>query len=119
LVPLVHAESVVEMDLRDPLVCAVLTVPWDLLASLVVLVNLVHQDSPVHLGLRETWADLETREALVYKDPEENLANLVFLARMVKWDLQERMEAMERRVDLVPLELQDHLDSLDQEVSPV
>lgn len=98
------------------LVYAALTGPWDRLESQVVLANLGHQAFLELRERRETWEDLATKAALVFRDPEESLANLEFQESQEKWDPPARMEAMERRVDQDLLVLLGHQAFLDLEV---
>lgn len=90
-----------------------------LLESPVRLENLDHQVSLVRLDLREIWEPLDPKEVQVCKDLEETLASLEILVNLAKWDLQEKMVSMERKVVLEAREHLVLLDSLVQEESLV
>jgi hypothetical protein len=86
---------------------------WDPLESLVVLVNLDHLDSLVHLVQRETWELQETRVALDFRAQEERLENRECQVSQERWVHQERMVPMVKRVAQEIQEPQVHQDFLD------
>jgi len=92
---------------------------WALQENLAVLVNLDHLGSLALQGPREIWEALETREASVFRDPEDLPVNPVYLERTGRWAHLEKMEATERREGQDLLELRDLLVSLDLEVNLV
>merc|ERR1719317_1560353 len=90
---------------------------WVLQENQGLLVNLGALDFPVFLQQREIQGELVLKVAPVFKDPEENLANLACLGRQGKWVHLEKMEVMERKEDPVFLVLQVLLDFQDQEAN--
>jgi len=83
------------------------------------LANLVELVFLEFLEQRETLVLLVQKAVLDFRVQEVKQANLVCLEQLEKWVLLEKMEAMEKREDLVFLVLQDLQASLDQEVSLV
>jgi len=83
------------------------------------LENLGELDFPVFLEQKEILGELVLKVAPVFKDPEENLANLACLVSQGKWVHLEKMEVMERKEDPVFPVLLVLLDSQDQEANLV
>lgn len=83
------------------------------------MANLVELVFLEFLEQRETLVLLVQKAVLDFRVQEVKQANLVCLEQLEKWALLEKMEAMEKREDLVFLVLQDLQASLDQEVSLV
>ena len=83
------------------------------------MANLVELVFLEFLEQRETLVLLVQKAVLDFRVQEVKQANLVCLEQLEKWVLLEKMEAMEKREDLVFLVLQDLQASLDQEVSLV